>query len=147
MHEIIKAQMASTVPFVSFVGIELLELASGRAVAALDQRPETSNHLSTMHAGALFTLGETASGAAMAGTFAAMLLQVRPVAAEAQVRYLKVAKGRVQAMAKTTEPPETILASLEQDGVVRFTVDVDLIDAADAIVATMTIGWHISRRR
>jgi acyl-coenzyme A thioesterase PaaI-like protein len=57
MHDLIKARMASTVPFLSYVGIEILEVAAGRAVAALEQRQDTSNHLSTIHAGALFTLG------------------------------------------------------------------------------------------
>jgi uncharacterized protein (TIGR00369 family) len=146
MHDITKAQMASSVPFVSFVGIELLEVASGRAVAALDQRPETSNHLATVHAGALFTLGETASGVAMSGAFAHMLLHVRPVAAAAQVSYLKPAKGRVEASARTGEAPEMILGRLEQDGLVRFDVEVELRDAAAAVVATMTIAWHVSRR-
>jgi hypothetical protein len=83
----------------------------------------------------------------MSGTFAEVLSQVRPAAAEAQVRYLKPARGRVQAITRTTEPPEAILASLEQDGLARFDVGVDVTDAANATVATMTVGWHVSRRR
>lgn len=147
MHDIIKARMASAVPFVSLVGIEIIEVAPGRAVAALDQRSETSNHLATMHTGALFTLGETASGAAMSGTFASMLMQVRPVAAQADIRFLRIAKGRIEAIARTTEAVEKILGRFGEDGTARFAIEIDLTDETGANVAAMTVDWHVSRRR
>jgi acyl-coenzyme A thioesterase PaaI-like protein len=50
--------------------------------------------LGTPHAGALFTLAETASGAAMAGGFAELILGLRPVAKESRIQYQKVATAR-----------------------------------------------------
>lgn len=47
----------------------------------------------------MFTLGEAASGAALAGAFAPVILQVRPVPAGAQITYVKIAKGRLFATA------------------------------------------------
>ena len=49
------------------LGVDWISEKLGRvaAVAVLDQRDEVSNHIGTMHAGAMFTLGETASGGAM----------------------------------------------------------------------------------
>merc|ERR1739841_235484 len=45
-----------------------------------------------MHAGAMFTLGEAASGAALGGVLGDQLLAVRPVAADASIKYLKTGK-------------------------------------------------------
>ena len=63
----IKAQLSAIVPFASYVGVALGEIGEGEATATLEQSHNTSNHIATMHAGALFTLAEAASGAAMAG--------------------------------------------------------------------------------
>ena len=68
-YDMIKAQLGTIVPFQNYVGVELLELADGTASAQLEQRDETTNHIKTQHAGAMFTLGEAASGAAMAAAF------------------------------------------------------------------------------
>lgn len=54
----------------------MLELVDGKASAQLAQRDDTTNHIKTQHAGAIFTLGEAASGAAMAATLAVVILLV-----------------------------------------------------------------------
>ena len=82
-YDMIKTHLDAAVPFATHVGVKLLEIADGTARAELDQRPETSNHIATQHAGAMFTLGEAASGAAVAGALAPVILQMRPVAATA----------------------------------------------------------------
>ena len=81
LYETIRTQMTSTVPFARHAGVTITEVADGRAFARLPETPESVNHIGSQHAGALFTLGETASGAAMAGAFAQVLLAIRPVAA------------------------------------------------------------------
>jgi uncharacterized protein (TIGR00369 family) len=146
MHDMIRDQMAKAVPFASFVGVELIEVGPGTAKAAIEPRSDIANHLGTLHAGALYTLGETASGAAVTGAFAAQMLSVRPVAAEARVRYLRLAKGRIEARASTAEPAGALLARLEADGKVRFAVEVELVDTEGAVVAGLTVEWHVSRR-
>lgn len=143
MFELIKGQMGANVPFAAHAGVRLLEVADGRATAALDQTPQTANHIGSQHAGALFTLAETASGAAMAGAFAAHLLSIRPVAAEAQIRYLKVAKGRILGHAKVVDASESLHAKLAADGKVQFPVEVTLIDEAGLEVAQMSVDWHV----
>lgn len=78
-YDLIREQLGKAVPFANHVGVELIEVGDGIGVAALDQRPETSNHIQTQHAGAMFTLGEAASGAALAGAFGPMIFQARPL--------------------------------------------------------------------
>ncbi|MCC5611723.1 DUF4442 domain-containing protein [Nostoc sp. CHAB 5834] len=147
MFDIIKAQLAATLPFVATTGVEVIEVAAGRAVCALEQRPEVGNHINSIHAGALFTLGETASGAAMSGTFAMQLLSVRPVATGATIRYVKVAKGRVVAEAQVRGSTEDLAAELERDAKTAFTIDVTLVNAETETVATMTVDWLVAKRR
>jgi acyl-coenzyme A thioesterase PaaI-like protein len=67
MHDLILTDRRQAVPFARHVGVELLTMGDGEASAQLAKRPEGLNHIATHHAGALFTLVEAASGAAMAG--------------------------------------------------------------------------------
>jgi acyl-coenzyme A thioesterase PaaI-like protein len=99
--DMIKAQMAQAIPLANHVGIELIDIGDGTATAALEQRSETSKPIKMQHAGAMFTLGEAASGGALGGALAPVFLEVRPVAAGAQIRYVKIAMGRPRATAQT----------------------------------------------
>ena len=146
-YDAIKAQMSAAVPFARHAGVELTEVADGHAVARLGQTETSVNHIGSQHAGALFTLGEAASGAAMAGALAPVLMGVRPVAARAEIAYTKVAKGTITAEAHTSEAGEALLARLEAEGRVQFGVDVTLRDEAGQQVATLTVAWHVSRPR
>ncbi|WP_299374677.1 DUF4442 domain-containing protein [uncultured Tateyamaria sp.] len=144
-YDMIKGHLGKAIPFANHVGVELLDIGDGVATAALDQRDETSNHIQTLHAGAMFTLGEAASGAALAGALAPMILQARPVAAGARISYVKIAKGRLTAHAKTSVPGADALAQLQSEGKVAFAVDIDIRDAEDDTVVTMTVDWHVKK--
>lgn len=145
MYDLIKAQMTRSVPFAATTGVEIVQVGDGVATAALEQRTEVSNHIGSLHAGAQFTVGETASGAAVTGAFAAHLATARLLATGASVSYLKVAKGRVEARARLERPAEDLRAVLESEGRVPFAVNVDLESGGEPI-ATMTVGWLVSRR-
>jgi len=143
MYDLIRSQMAGAVPFVKHLGIELLDVGDGFARAQLVQRPDLSNHLGTMHAGALFTLAETVSGGAMAGAFAEMIAGIRPVATEARIAYLKLARGTVAATAGTAEEAGALRRRLLDKGEVVFEVEVNLFREDEQRVATMTIAWNV----
>ncbi len=143
--DMIKDHMEKSIPFAAHVGIELLEIGDGVATAALDQRTETSNHIATQHAGAMFTLGEAASGGALGGALAPVLLQVRPVAAGAQIKYVKIARGRLTATARTSAPGAELLATLKEVGKVAFSIDVDIRDADGDTVVAMSVDWHVKK--
>jgi uncharacterized protein (TIGR00369 family) len=143
--EIIREQLMSGVPFAAHCGVSLDEIGNGRATASLPFRKEGLNHIGTQHAGALFAVGEAASGAAMAGAFAPVLLGIRPIAAEAAIRYLKAAKGSVRAEAAVEEDPDALLKSLQEEGKVAFPVKVGLFDASSGEkLAEMTVRWHVT---
>lgn len=141
------AMFQNAVPFANTVGIKIHEMADGRAVASVTVREEIANHLGTLHAGATFTLAETASGCAMSSVFGPKIFELRPVAAESTIGFKKLAKGTITAKAATTLGASEILSTLESDGKVRFGVDVDLIDEEEDIVATVSVDWHVSPHR
>lgn len=147
MFEMIREQMNRAVPFAAHAGVALTGLSPDGATAQLAEAPTSLNHIGSQHAGALFTLGEAASGAAMAGVFAPVLLEVRPLAAGASIRYSRVAKGPISAIAQVQGDAAALLDTLAHDGKVAFDVGVTLSDAEGQEVAAMTVNWHVSKRR
>ncbi len=83
----------------------------------------------------------------MAGAMAPVLLNVRPVAAQATIQFLTVAKGDLRAVARTNRPGSELRAELEADGKVRFPVEVEILDAADQAVSKMVVEWYVSPKR
>lgn len=141
--EIIREQLGGAVPFARHAGVKLTHVEAGLARAELPQTATSVNHIGTQHAGALFTLGETASGGAMAGLFADRILNVRPIAGEAQVRYTRLAKGRITAEARVAGARENIMATFERDKKVAFDVTVTLSDDEGKEVAAMRVSWTV----
>jgi acyl-coenzyme A thioesterase PaaI-like protein len=129
------------------VGVRLEEIGDGTASATLEQREAVSNHIKSMHAGAMFTLGEAASGAAMAGALAPVILDMRPVAATGQIAFKKVALGTLTARARTSRPGAELMAEIESAGKVAFDVAVEITDSAGDVVVEMTVNWYVSAAR
>lgn len=141
--DVIREQLGRAVPFAVHAGVRLAHVGEGVARAELDQTPTSINHIGTQHAGALFTLGETASGGAMAGLFADRILSVRPIAGEASIRYTRLAKGMIAAEAQVVGARDALIATLEREKKVSFDVNVVLRDADDKDVATMRVSWTV----
>ena len=135
--------MAIAVPYISHMGIEVTEMSEGAATAVLPDRPELHNHVGSQHAGALFGVAETASGAAFVGGFAARMGDVTPLARSAEIAYLKVARGPIEARAKLGTPTAEALAALDADGRVDFSVKVEMTDAEGVVVATANVDWNV----
>lgn len=144
-YDTIRTMLSEAVPFANHVGVEVVDVGDGTGITALDQRPETSNHIQSQHAGAMFTLGEAASGAALAGAFGPMIFQARPVASGATISYVKIAKGRLEAHAKTERPGAELVRELEEVGKTAFDITVDIRDSDGDTVVTMKVGWHVRK--
>ncbi len=135
--------MALAVPYISHMGIEVTELSEGEATALLPDRPELHNHVGSQHAGALFGVAETASGAAFVGAFAARMGDLTPLARSAEIAYVKVARGPIEAKARLGVAADEALAKLDADGRVDFSVEVEMTDAQGVVVATATVDWNV----
>jgi acyl-coenzyme A thioesterase PaaI-like protein len=143
--EALRAGLAGAIPFNGHLGLELVEVGPGRGVVRLPDRPELHNHVGTQHAGGLFAAGEFASGGAFIGAFADHLANVTPLARSAEIEYRKLARGEITATGRLDDDVAGLLQKLEKDGKVEFEIDVKLADASGAVVATMTVAWHVRR--
>jgi acyl-coenzyme A thioesterase PaaI-like protein len=142
-YEAMRAGLEAAIPYNVHLGLQVAEVAPGRGVVRLPDRPEIRNHVGSQHAGALFSAGEAASGAAFVGGFAERLGDVTPLAEGADITYRKLAQGTITATARLDTPAEELLAKLDDEGVVRFAVGVELANAQGDLVAEMTVRWHV----
>lgn len=146
-YEMIKTHLGQSVPYATHTGVELLEISDGQATARLPQRDETENHIKGQHAGAMFTLGEAASGAAVAGALAPVILKMRPVAAMAEITYRKFAQGTLTATATTSRSGSELMAEIDAQGKVAFDVSIDIRNADGETVVEMKVNWYVSPTR
>ncbi|HEV7400382.1 MAG TPA: DUF4442 domain-containing protein [Solirubrobacterales bacterium] len=135
--------MTLAVPFAGHLGLEITHVAEGEALVVLPEGHELTNHVGSQHAGALFTVAETASGAAFVGAFAERMGDVTPLARNAEISYEKIAKGPIEASAKLGVDPAAALATLDAEGKVVFPCEVELNDADGQRVATAVVQWHV----
>ena len=133
------------IPFAKYVGLQVKTIGPGTATVVLPQTPDTLNHVDSQHAGALFTLGESASGGAFIGTFAERMGEITPLAQSAQIRYTKIARGDITANATFGADLAAVFEELDREGKVRFTVDVALVDPDGDAVAEMAVEWYVRR--
>jgi uncharacterized protein (TIGR00369 family) len=142
----VRATMPTTVPFVGTLGIEYLELSTHDAVCRLPDDARFHNHIGGAHAGAMFTLAETASGALVLSNYGEMLGEVTPLAVEVTIRYLKVARGPVTATAHMASKADAVLATLKAGGRPEFHVEVELTtgEGDDRLVTgAVTVLWTL----
>jgi uncharacterized protein (TIGR00369 family) len=135
----------AAVPFAAFLGIEYDEVGPDRTVLRLADDPAKHNHIGTLHAGALFSLAESASGLAVTAAIADKLAGITPLAARAEITYRSVARGDVTATARIDADLAEVLAALDADGRVRFPVVVDLVDESGETSAVVKVEWHLRR--
>lgn len=144
----IAALMPQLVPFVATLEIAYDGLDAQRAVCVLRDQQRFHNHVGGLHAGAMFTLAETASGALVIGNFEDLVNGgVTPLAATATISYTRLAKGDVTATATLGRPAEEVRGELAETGrTVQFPVDV-VLSTADGETGRMTISWALRPTR
>ena len=146
VYGIIRNRMDHVIPLNQLLGIDIVSVGDGVAEAKVALQPQLKNHIGTAHATLMFGVAEAASGAAMAGALApAPWRLIGPVAAQAQIKFLKVAKSDL--VARAAGRGEASVAKLEKGGTVAFDVDVQVFDASGAQVAEVVVNWHVSQRR
>jgi acyl-coenzyme A thioesterase PaaI-like protein len=141
----VAAGMNEALPFNRHLGLVVDEVAPGHGVVTLPEGDHLHNHVGSQHAGALFTTGEAASGAAFLGAFAEHLGSLTPLAKSASIDYLKIARGPIKAVGTLESDVDELLASIDQDGKVEFPIGIEMTDADGNVVATMTVHWYVRR--
>lgn len=136
--------MNVTIPFAEHVGLQVRERPDGNIVVVLPETDKTLNHIGTQHAGALFTLAETASGLYLQRIFARHVSSatVIPVVRGASIAFKKPARGAVSATASMDLSPGQVLDAIQSQGRADFAVHVTLVNSQEEVIATCEVGWH-----
>lgn len=135
--------MADTVPMVRTLGLEFSETSAQRAVVSLPDQGDYHNHVGGPHAGAMFTLAESASGAVVLAAFGDQLERAVPLAVRAEIGYKKLAMGAVTATAELGRPVADVLAELDAGDRPEFPVEVRISREDGAVTGEMTIIWTL----
>ncbi|MFC5667661.1 DUF4442 domain-containing protein [Kitasatospora misakiensis] len=133
----------STVPMARTLKLEYLETSPERAVLRLPDQAEYHNHVGGPHAGAMFTLAESASGCIVLAAFGDQLSRAVPLAVSAEIAYKKLAMGVVTATAVLGRPAAEIVAELDKGERPEFPVTVEITRADGAVTGVMTVIWTL----
>lgn len=135
--------LAQTVPMAATLNLEFIETTPERAVVRLPDQPAFHNHVGGPHAGAMFTLAESASGAIVLAAFGDQLSRAVPLAVRAEIGYKKLAKGVVTATATLGRPAADVVAELDAGGRPEFPVAIAIQREDEAVTGEMTVVWTL----
>lgn len=135
--------LAATVPMARTLNLQFLETTPDKAVVALPDQSEYHNHVGGPHAGAMFTLGESASGAIVLAAFGDQLSRAVPLAVSAEIAYKKLAMGAVTATATLGRPAAEVVAELDAGERPEFPVTIEIQRGDGAVTGVMTVVWTL----
>ncbi|MEV3930583.1 MULTISPECIES: DUF4442 domain-containing protein [unclassified Streptomyces] len=139
--------LSASVPMVRTLGIEYLETTAERAVLSLPDRAEYHNHLGGPHAGAMFTLAESASGAIVVAAFGDQMTRAVPLPVTTEMAFKKVAMGELTATAVLGRPVAEVVAELDEGKRPEFPVAVEIRRADGAVTSEMSVVWTLRPNR
>ena len=129
----------ANIPYTNELSLTLDRVADGEVQMTLPEGDANRNLVGTVHAGLLYTFGETLAGVA-AGL--ETIEQAFPFARRAEIRYRRPALGRVRGTARV-EPREIerVLEELARDGRSELTVRATLVGDDGEIVAEVDVDY------
>ena len=117
-------------------------LAEGAASVEAPQRRWNRNHLGTVHACALATIGEFAAGLCLLSAFSPS--DYRLIMSRMEVDYVRRAEGSIRATAQISKSDlNAIRNELLVDGISTKVVHSQLLDAAGMEVARVETHWQL----
>jgi uncharacterized protein (TIGR00369 family) len=141
--EAIRRMLTESVPFSKVLGVEVISIDSGEALALLPESPERLNHVGTVHEVAQFGLAETTSGALLISTFDDLASEgFVPVAADVAIHYRRPARGDLRGTARLGEEEQLrIRSDVAQTSRARVPMVVVLSDADGNVTTECEVTW------
>jgi thioesterase domain-containing protein len=139
--------LVGSVPILAAMGIRVVEVVPGRAVAELPPEPNV-NHFGVTYAGSLFSVAEMLGGVLCLATFdlEGELAGFVPLVKESTIRFRRPALGVVRAEASMSDDE---VARVRDDALAtgkgEFVLEATLTDAGGEVVAS-TVGTYQVRR-
>lgn len=136
-----------SIAYIAWHGQKIEREEAGRVVVAQPDRPDLHNYAGTTHAGALYTLAETAAGVAADGLAAPLGGFI--LLAAAQVRYTRRAEGALAAEARLAAAADAAALREEfaRNGRATLMVGVTVRDPAGEAVFDGSFRYAIRRRK
>jgi acyl-coenzyme A thioesterase PaaI-like protein len=132
------------IPYTLALGIVIDHAESGQVQMTLPDTQVSQNMVGIVHAGALYTFGETVAGVAAGFD---TLETAFPFARRAEIRYLRPARGAIRGSARIApSDSKRILEELARDGRSELSVAVRLEDSAGQTVAEMDVDYAFRPR-
>ncbi len=139
--------LLDAVPFARTLGITFTSVTPTSAIAVLADDPRLHNHVGGPHAGAIFSLAETTSGAIVLAAFGEVLDRAVPLAVRSTIGYQKLAMGTITAHASLGRPAEEVIAELRSGTRPEFDVLIKIENAEGVQTAEMTVTWTLRPNR
>jgi acyl-coenzyme A thioesterase PaaI-like protein len=127
------------IPYTLKMGIVIDQATNGEVQMTLPDAPDNQNMVGIVHAGALYTFGETVAG--IAAGFET-LDRAFPLARSAEIRYLRPARGAIRGAASVpSSESDRVVSELDRDGRSELRVAVVLQDEKGETVAEMDVNY------
>jgi acyl-coenzyme A thioesterase PaaI-like protein len=133
------------IPFNRLVGMERAREPEGILSFPADVR--YTNHLGTVHAGAMLALAEASSGEYLLREFGSLPYPVLPVVRRVEAKFRKPARGAIHS--RVSVPPaerDAFVQTLVERGRALLAVRVDVHDDQGVHVLETTIEWFVARQ-
>jgi thioesterase domain-containing protein len=140
-------EAVASVPILEAMGVRVVEVRPGRAVAELPPEPNV-NHFGVTYAGSLFSVAEMLGGLLSLASFdlEGELAGFVPIIKESTIRFRRPAVGVVRASVElAVAEVERVRRDALQSGKGEFVLEASLTDADGEVVAT-TVGTYQVRR-
>ncbi len=143
-YDEIRRIATTLVPFGNHANVRVTEIGPERAVVEIPDEPHLTNHMDTVHAGALFLAADIAGAAAFLGAVATRLHAIqRFVLRDSRTSFRKPAIGRIRAVGTIDE--RVVREILAAEGERRMDVDGKALmyDDAGVLVAKATFDYVV----
>lgn len=139
----LKQTLAEGIPAVKRTGIRVLDLDVGYVKMSMPFEPNI-NHVGIMYAGSLFTLAELPGGALYLTSFDSQRYYV--IVKDMRLSFRRPAKTEVTVEARLSrEEIDEIQERAERRGKAAFSLECELKDASDTVVATSSNVYQLRR--
>ena len=141
----IGALMHQVVPMVATLGLEYVSVTAEEAVVILRDRPEYRNHVGGPHAGAIFTVAESATGAVAIAAFADMLDRAVLLPMTATIDFMSIARGDLTARAQIEADVAQARASFDSGVRPEFDILATITTADGVQSGQVRARWTLKR--
>jgi acyl-coenzyme A thioesterase PaaI-like protein len=132
------------IPFSLEMGVVVEKANTGEVHMTLTDKTSNQNMVGIVHAGALYTFGETVAGIAAGFD---TLDKAFPLARNASIEYKRPALGVIHGRVKVPKrETDRVVAELDRDGRSELSVTVALENAKSELVAEMNVHYSFRPR-